>query len=142
MLNTTLIYFFFFGLKRNIKGQKIKNKKFEDCYYKMMSRKDGLFSVLVCFKSCLYLPELFLSFFFPYNLYPCRVDSWREVEKCRLLDIISVGGHHLLEKLYRFHGESCHLSIIPLKGSHLFRIVESTYRKKKKSLLNWVWNFK
>ena len=63
MLNTTLIFSFFWVEKKH-KRPKNKNKKFEDCYYKMMSRKDGLFSVLVCFKSCLYLPESFLSFFF------------------------------------------------------------------------------
>ena len=30
-------------------------------------------------------------------------------------------------KLYNSHGESCHLSIIPVKDSHLFKIVESVF---------------
>ena len=132
MLNTTLIYFFFFGLKRNIKGQKIKIKSLKIVTIKWCQEKMDFLVFLYVLNLVYICLSHFYHFFFPYNLYLCRVDSWREVEKCRLLDIISVGGHHLLEKLYRFHGESCHLSIIPLKGSHLFRIVEPTYRKKKK----------
>ena len=30
-------------------------------------------------------------------------------------------------KLYNPHGESCHLSTIPVKDSHLFKIVESVF---------------
>ena len=48
-----------------------------------------------------------------------------------------------MEKLYNPHGRSCHLSTIPLKNFHMFKIVTSTYnKKKKKNLLDHPSNFK